>query len=115
MFIGSSTASKVDAAVSKLQASYPSGTVAGRAVDMKDEASVHAFIAWTAATGNKGIDHLSTLVLRPHRVLPHLSRAEPLSASVYSAGDSLTLGPLSQTDTSSLGDVFDVRVFGIFR
>ncbi|KAL8290507.1 hypothetical protein RQP46_002765 [Phenoliferia psychrophenolica] len=92
VFIGSSSAAKVEAAAAKLRAAYPSGTVHGRAVNMKEEASVAAWIEWVAATGNKGIDHL-----------------------IYSAGDPLSLGPLGQVETEKLGDTFDVRVFGIFR
>ena len=59
VLVGSSTQDKVDAAVSKLQRAFPSGSVHGHVVNLREESSVESFFTWVDGIGNKGLDHLS--------------------------------------------------------
>lgn len=111
VFVGSSAPSKVQAAVAKLQKAYPSGTVYGRAVNTTDDASIQSFFSWVDGKGSKGLDHLSKAFAREDSS----RRVTNPTLPVLSAGDTISFNLLAQTDTSTLADPFQVRLFGIFR
>ena len=79
VYIASSSPDRVSSAISDLKATSSSGSIQGRAIDLRSEDSVKQFVDWVAADteGEKqqGIDHV-----------------------VFTAGDALMLGHLMDTD-----------------
>jgi NAD(P)-dependent dehydrogenase (short-subunit alcohol dehydrogenase family) len=81
VYIGSSNPERVESAVKSLESTIGSGSgsVQGRAIDLRSDESVRAFVDWVAADtdGGKqeGVDHL-----------------------IFTAGDPLMLGDLLETD-----------------
>lgn len=56
VFIGSSSQTKCDAAVSLLKKSYPKGEVYGKTVNLTDDSSIKEYFGWVNAIGNPGVD-----------------------------------------------------------
>lgn len=92
VFIGSSSQTKCDAAVSLLKKSYPKGEVYGKTVNLTDDSSIKEYFGWVNAIGNPGVDHC-----------------------IYTAGDALQLAPLDEVNVDTSKTAFDVRVFGVLR
>jgi len=92
VIISSSSQSKVDAAVARLRAAYPShaaaGNILGVTVDLADQAHLDANIAALFAHVGSGIDHI-----------------------VFTAADSLSLMPLSSIDMAKVQKAGTIRFF----
>jgi NAD(P)-dependent dehydrogenase (short-subunit alcohol dehydrogenase family) len=93
VYIGSSSSDRVQGAVSKLKDTISGqsiGSAQGRAIDLTSDASVKEFIDWvsndTEGGKEKGVDH-----------------------TIFTAGDSLKLGDLLETDIDDVKGVSQAR------